>query len=243
MGFLNFLKLKKGSKGTEHLAPAFHSAQLPPLPTDRELYSELPNLPEAPETSGLSEIELPEPLKGFESFDLAGTGEEGGLGKENGFGDAGEASKKKAESSRETPAPSPLLPNWPQPGKPLGKQFAEKLPEIPQTPEIKLEESPQAETESPNIPSEVPEIKPFEPRQKGESRFSGGLISYGGTQYLSAYDFRVVMDSFANIIKTQKKHHNLTEIKKEEHQHYEQINVLFEDLQRKLMLIDRTLFE
>ena len=95
----------------------------------------------------------------------------------------------------------------------------------------------------PDIPSEVPELKPFEPKQKSESDFGEGLISHGGSHYLSSFDFRMVTDSFDDITKTQKKHHKLTEIKKEENQHYEEINVLFEDLQRRLMLIDRTLFE
>lgn len=245
MGFLNFLKPKKGLKGVEHLAAASQSAQLPPMPTDSELYSELPNLPEAPETSGLPEIELPEPLKGLESFDATVNGEEGGRGDEREFGDEDEEGE--AEASRKATVPQPLLPNWPELGKPFGrpfgKQFEEKLPEVPEMPELKFEEEPQAETELQNIPSEVPELKPFEPRQKGESEFSEGLISQGGSHYLSSTDFRMVTDSFDSIIKTQKKHHNLTEIRKEENQHYEQINVLFEDIQRRLMLIDKTLFE
>ncbi len=270
MGFLNFLKPKKGLKGAELLAAAPQSTQLPPLPTDSELYSELPNLPEAPETSGLSEIELPEPLKGLEGFDVTGTGEEKRFGEEDEAGENPNRAKHdwaqsqierssiahsavggiapkgdlgEAEASKETATPQPLLPNWPELGKPFGKQFEEKLPELPEMPELKFEEEPQAETELQNIPSEVPELKPFEPEQKGESEFSEGLISHGGSHYLSSTEFRMVTDGFDSIIKTQKKHHNLTEIRKEENQHYEQINVLFEDIQRRLMLIDKTLFE
>ena len=51
------------------------------------------------------------------------------------------------------------------------------------------------------------------------------------------------MDNLDGVVKLQKRHHKLTELKKEENQHYEQANLLFEDIQRKLMFIDRTLFE
>ena len=241
MGFLNFLKPKKGQKGTERLAAALQSTQLPPLPADNDLYSELPNLPEAPETSGLPEIELPAPLKGLESYDVTETGEEAELGEEGEFGQEGEAAKKEAEIGKETAAP--LLPNWPGIGKPFEKRFEEKFPEVPELPDIKFEEEPGEETELPDIPSEVPSLRPFEPKQKNESGFGEGLISHGGSHYLSSFDFRTIIDSFDGITKMQKKHHKLTEIKKEENQNYEEIDVLFEDLQRRLMLIGRTLFE
>lgn len=216
MGFLNFLKPKK-RKGEEPLA----APELPPLPAEGELYSELPSLPEAPETSGLPEMELP-PLKGLDGFELPEM----------------EAGTKEAES---------LFKEWPKASKPEAKaQKIEQpeLPEIPELPPFKLEDEqplpqqllPRPVTEA---PAEMPEARPFMP----EHEPIGKLISRDNKFFMSASDFRIMRESLEQMSRTQKKHHKLTEIKKEESQHYEHLNMLAEDMQRKLMLIDRTLFE
>lgn len=206
MGFLDFLKAKKGGKEKERLGTAQDFQQLPPLPNDSEMYSELPSLPEAPETPGLPEIELPTPLKGLEGFDFPeGMGEEAG--------------KK--------PAAEPLIPEWPRTAE-------TKLPELPAMPE-QPEEKPWE-----NIPVDVPELRMPEPE---EQPLGGSLVSHKSGFFLKAEDFRRVKDDIDAMIRVQKKHHKLTDIKKEENLHYEQMSGIIEDMQRKLMHVDRTLFE
>lgn len=206
MGFLDFLKTKKGGKKEEHLGIGQDFQQLPTLPSDAEMYSELPNLPEAPETAGLPEIELPPPLKGLEGFDFPEGMDEG-------------AGKK--------PVAELLIPEWPRAAE-------AKLPELPAMPEAS-EEKPWE-----NIPAEVPELKVPEPENHP---LGGSLVSHKSGFFLKAEDFRMVKDDIDAVIRVQKKHHRLTDIKKEENSHYEQMSEIIEDAQRKLMHVDRTLFE
>lgn len=230
------MKPKKGGKGADILP----DSQLPPLPSEPELYSELPSLPEAPETAGLPEIELPPPIKGLDEFelpDLEMTGKEPS-GKQ---AQPPELQKGLLPGMAEKSSAEPLLPNWP--GIP-GKQKETGLPELPDLPQFSMKDVKEGTTEQEphiEIPDNVPNVKPFTPEPKRE--MVSGLVNFGSGFYLNAQDFGIVMDNLDGVVKLQKRHHKLTELKKEENQHYEQANLLFEDIQRKLMFIDRTLFE
>ena len=224
MGFLDFLKAKKGGKKEQHPGTAQDFQQLPPLPNDSEMYSELPNLPEAPETSGFPEIELPPPLKGLEGFDFPeGMGEEASKRPSQRF-----AEITSPGSRYKTAVAKPLIPEWP-------RATEAKLPELPAVPEA-LEEKPWE-----NIPAEVPELRM--PGPEHQPGLGGGLVSHKNGFFLKAEDFRMVKDDIDAMIRAQKKHHRLTDIKKEENSHYEQMSEIIEDMQRKLMHLDRTLFE
>ncbi len=206
MGFLDFLKAKKGQKKEEFESSA-NFEQLPPLSTENELYSELPNLPEAPETPGLPEIELPPPLKGLGDFDFP-EGMGGETGKKPALAETPEANAQ-YNPNRYKPSEEQLIPKWP-------KAAELKLPELP-----------------------APELKMPEPHPDAWS----GLISHRNNFFLTAEDFRMIENSIDAIIRIQKKHHRLTDIKKEENSHYEHVSFAIEEMQRKLMHVDRTLFE
>ena len=240
MGFLDFLKAKKGGEKAEHLGTAQDFQQLPPLPNDSEMYSELPNLPEAPETAGLPEIELPPPLKGLEGFDFPeGMGEEAGKRPSQRFAEiTSPGSRYKtavAEQIGQRPIAhsshrgiEPLIPEWPRAAE-------AKLPELPAMPE-QPEEKPWE-----NIPVDVPELRMPEPEH--QPGFGGGFVSHKNGFFLKAEDFMRVKGNIDAMVRVQKKHHKLTYIKKEENSHYEQMSGIIEDAQRKLMHVDRTLFE
>ena len=213
MGFLNFLKPKKGQKADE-----MPTDQLPPLSGGPELYSELPTLPEAPEMPNLPEIEFPQPLRGFEEPEKAEARER----------------PQPYQTSTET---VPLMPDWPK----MGQQETEKMPELPKfTQKDIVEDSPAKWL---NIPPEVPQLKPFNPKPDYNESPISRLVAQNNSFFLRAEDFRMVQESFDKMLKVQKKHHSLTEIKKEENAQYERINALTEEVQRKLTHIDRTLFE
>lgn len=216
MGFFDFLKAKKGQKQEEFESQA-NFGQLPPLSSESELYSELPSLPEAPETSGFPEIELPPPLKGLEGFDFP------------------EVKDVKAaqETAEIQPAAKygqykPLIPAWPKSEEP-------KLPDLPAMPEA-TEEKPWENTHA-----EVPELQMQETEPIHD--FRGSLISHKNSFFLKSDDFRTVKSDIDDIIRIQKKHHKLTDIKKEENAQFEHMSIIIEDAQRKLMHLDRTLFE
>ncbi len=209
MGFLKFLKPKKGSQK----ATGIQSKEFPPLPSEHELYSELPNLPEAPETSGMPEIELPQQMKELEELDLP------------------DIKPNSDSNDKWKPSQMPDLKNI----------------EIPELPKLKKDDIKEDRVSAwLNIPAEVPELKPF--KEEGEAQpvtqsFSAGLVSQNNSFFLRAEDYRMVRESLDRIARSQKKHHRITELKKEENEHYEKINMLTEEMQRKLMHIDRTLFE
>ncbi|MBI2176015.1 hypothetical protein HYU40_01535 [Candidatus Woesearchaeota archaeon] len=233
---MDFLKAKKGQKKEEFESQA-NFEQLPPLPTENELYSELPNLPEAPETSGFPEIELPPPLKGLGGFD---------------FLPEGTGTKPPHESSEIQPAikhdqyipnVEPLIPAWPKAEEP-------KLPDLPAMPE-----SPEGKSWE-NVPAEVPELQMqigssrlhiphsgIAPEAEPKPGLGGSLISHKNSFFLKSDDFRTVKNDIEDIIRIQKKHHKLTDIKKEENAQFEHMSIIIEDAQRKLMHLDRTLFE
>lgn len=219
MGFLNFLKPKGKKTGAEEPAA---SQQLPPLPSESEFYSELPTLPEAPEMPGLPEIDLPQPMKGMEDFELP---------------DEPSMRQRPQMLPSNSPRAEKFKEEW-------MKSQDEKLPELPKM------STPEESKAKPwlNIPSEVPELKPFQqqPGEKEESHGlpgTGKLISRNNSFFLEAEDFRTIRSNLEKIAKGQKKHHILTELKKEEGDHYDHINSLTEEMQRKLMHIDRTLFD
>lgn len=222
MGFLNFLKLKKGQKAEMSMPKGQNTQGPPPMPNEQELYSELPNLPEAPEASGLPEIELPQ-LKGLGELDFPEEIDENMTKKEEGM------PKEKGEES--------LFPNWPQ----MPKRAEIKLPELPKLPFTGTKESMKKETPWAMTPAEVPAVMPFRPEQK--TGIGGKLVTHNNEFFLKAEDFRTVGNNLDSITKTQKKHHRLTEIRKEETIQYDNINAYIEDMQRKLMHIDKTLFE
>lgn len=226
MGFLDFLKAKKGGKKEEHLGTAQDFQQLPPLPNDSEMYSELPNLPEAPETAGLPEIELPPPLKGLEGFDFPeGMGEEAGKRPSQKFAEITSPGSRYKTASAANRGIEPLIPEWPRAAE-------AKLPALPEASEEKPWE---------NTPLDVPELRMPEPEH--QPGFGGGLVSHKNGFFLKAEDYRMVKDDIDAMIRVQKKHHRLTDIKKEENSQYEQMSIMIEDVQRKLMHVDRTLFE
>lgn len=213
MGFLNFLKPKKGRKAES--APM--DVPLPPSASEPDLYSELPNLPDAPELSGLPEIELPQPLKGLEDLEIPERQE-----------------PEPAEGAEE----KLLLPKW------QGAAQEAKLPELPKLPPE--EKSGDEEKHEPwlKIPAEIPELRPYTSEPAGEHEAtSGRLISQNNAFFLKADDFRMVRDNLDKLAKAQRKHHSLTDLKKEENEQYDRINALAEEIQRKLMHIDRTLFD
>ena len=228
MGFLDFLKAKKGSKKEESFESSANFEQLPPLSTENELYSELPNLPEAPETQGLPEIELPPPLKGLGDFDFPeGMGGETGKKPSQRFAEMPRAMPQ-YNPNQNMPAVEPLIPEWPKVAEP-------KLPELPAMHEY-TEEKPWD-----RIPAEVPELQL--PETEPQPGFGGSLISHKNSFFLKSNDFRRVRDDIDTIIRVQKKHHKLTDIKKEENAQFEHMSFIIEDAQRKLMHVDRTLFE
>ena len=219
MGFLDFLKPKKKERGA---GPAM-SQQLPPLPTDSEFYSELPNLPEAPESSGIPDIDLPPPMKGFEDFSLP---------------EAPSMSPQAPADDEDADNQSaPLLPNWPETVKPAEGD----LPELPKAPAGEGGEISEEQPAWFSFDKSGQETKPV--LQESDVEEHGKLISINNNFFMKAYDFRRVRDNFDYILRTQKKHHRLTDIKKEENAEYEKMNSLVEDIQRKLMQIDKTLFE
>jgi len=124
-------------------------------------------------------------------------------------------------------AAEPLIPEWPRAAE-------SKLPELPATPE-QPEEKPWE-----NIPVDVPELRMPEPE---EQPLGGRLVSHKNGFFLKAEDYRMVKGDIEAMIRLQRKHHRLTDIKKEENSQYEQMSGIVEDMQRKLMHIDRTLFE
>ena len=124
--------------------------------------------------------------------------------------------------------PEPLIPEWPRASE-------TKLPELPTMPEQQPEEKPWE-----NIPVDVPELSMHELENQP---FVGSLVSHKSGFFLKAEDFRMVKDDIDAMIRAQKKHHRLTDIKKEENSQYEQMSFMIEDAQRKLMYVDRTLFE
>ncbi len=191
---------------------------MPLLSGEAELYSELPNLPEAPETAGFPETELPEPaVNGMDELELPEIKEEG----------------QPANQSAKT---KPILPYWPGPEA----ASHEKIPELPKlSAEDITEEKPENWL---NIPADVPQLKLFGPEPE-ENPVTGRLVNQNNAFFLRAEDFRMARNSLDKIAKAQKKHHSLSDLKKEENAQYERINVLTEDAQRKLMRIDRTLFE
>ncbi len=224
MGFFNFLKAKKGPKQEEMPGLQEGFGRLPPLSSESELYSELPNLPEAPETSGLPEIELPPPLKGLGDLDFPE-----GLGNNSGH-EFGTIQPPKDYRQGRAPV-EPLIPSWPKSEETkLQNGIVPDLPSMPEAPEKKPWEN--------TTPADVPELMLPEPKPN-----IGNLISHKNSFFLKAEDFRMVRDNIEAVIKAQKKHHRLTDIKKEENAHFEQISAIIEDAQRKLMHIDRTLFE
>ena len=221
MGFLNFLKPNKAQKGSKpQLAMPSQQAQ-ESQSNEPELYSELPNLPEAPESANAPEISLPQ-MQGFEDFSLP----EAPL-------DANQEEQKTDTGSNTGEAPAPLLPDWPDTGKPEGSE----LPEMPKTPS-------EGEAEQPSWFSFQQTSQETAPAMKGtEGEEHGKLISINNSFFMKANDYRRVKDSFEHILRMQKKHHRLTDIKKEESVEYDKMNVVVEDIQRKLMQVDKTLFE
>lgn len=193
MGFLNFLKPKKGLQKEETGVPGTDFQEQPQFPSESELYSELPNLPEAPETSSLPEIDLPQWPKNM-------------------------------TIPREEP--EPLLPNWPPASTPT-------FPELPT-------EKPEHESPAPwlKLENDSPEQLPAEETAPSFASYSGN-----GRLFLKADDFHMIKGNMDDMIRIQRKHHKLTGLKKEENQHYDSINVAIEDAQRKLMHVDRILFE
>ena len=223
MGFLGFLKAKKGPKKEEAFESSANFGQLPQLSTENELYSELPNLPEAPETQGFPEIELPPPLKGLGDFDFPE-----GMGGETGKRPAQRLAEMPKDMPQYNPAVEPLIPEWPKANEP-------KLPELPAMPETT------GQKPWDNIPAEVPELQL--PAPESTHNMAGSLISHKNSFFLKSDDFSMVRDDIDAIIRVQKKHHKLTDIKKEENAQFEHMSFIIEDAQRKLMHVDRTLFE
>ena len=219
MGFFNFLKAKKAQKNEEQLDTGQGFEQLPPLPLENELYSELPNLPEAPETPGLPELDLPQPLKGLGEFDFQeGIGEEAEKKMMPALPSAG-------DRQRQQPI-EPLIPEWPKPA-------ATKMPEMPAMVEH-TNENPWG------IPKEVPELNMPEP---GPRQGEGGHSINKNNFFLRSEDFKMIVEDIDTIVRVQKKHHKLNGIKKDENAQYEHMSFLIEDAQRKLMHVDKTLFE
>ncbi len=219
LGFLNFLKPKKSQETKEDLSFG-NMGNISPVPqtgqsqmqNESELYSELPNLPEAPDTLGLPEIELPPPLK--ENLDYSAFGEAKGAPKE--------------ETVKQDDSVRPLLPNWP-------KMRHEDI-NLPEVPDIFSG----IDNETENLPAVLPDIKPYVPGAEGGG---GKLVSHNNNFFLKSEDFKLIKNNLDAATGTQKKHHKLTEIRKEENQQYEKMNALVEDMQRKLTHIDRALFE
>ena len=226
MGFLNFLKPKKAQKSGLTQQDMPFSLPQPENSNEPEFYSELPNLPEAPETSAIPDIDLPPPMKGFKDFSLPEA-------------PAGMDQEPQAHDDDTKPVggPSPLLPNWPEPAKPAEGDLPE-LPKQPATGEGELTEEQPAWF---SFQQSGWESKPV--LQESETEEHGKLISINNNFFMRAYDFRRVKDNLEYIIRTQKKHHRLTDIKKDENAEYDKMNALVEDIQRKLMQIDKTLFE
>ena len=204
MGIFKFLKTKKGQKEETGQLPQPDLSQLPPLPSDSELYSELPSLPDAPETQ---DTELPQQLKGLEELELPDT-----------FGGAMPSGRQEEEQP---------MPAWQE-------NTREELTEV----DLNILKS-EAEKSSREweAPEKLPELMPF------SSGRGTGLINRNNAFFLRANDFKTVVEGLDEVAKTQRKHHRLTEIKKEENAHYEHLSVVAEDIQRRLMHIDRTLFE
>ena len=223
MGFLNFLKLKKSQKSAQPEHDMLFSRPQPETSNEPELYSELPNLPEAPESSGIPDIDLPPPMKGFEDFSLP---------------EAPSMSQQAPADDEDADTQSaPLLPNWPESAKPAEGD----LPELPKTPAREEGDITEEQPSWFGSQQTTPETKPV--LEESEIEEHGKLISINNNFFMKAYDFRRVRDNFDYILRTQKKHHRLTDIKKEENLEYERMNALVEDIQRKLMQIDKTLFE
>ena len=227
MGFMNFLKPKKGVKAGQMQAGMPDMSQLPPLPSDNELYSELPNLPEAPEMSGLPEIELPTPMKGMSDFDMPDMPQDVSMDR-----------SQPLPPLPPMPQPAraqPLMPNWPGETPKKDAQL-DTLPELPRIPtwNDKADRAEDKPIDWLNLPKEAPEQQ-----MEQESK----LIRHENGHFLEAKDFQVVTNSLDEISRTPKKHHRLTELRKEESQYYDQLNELAEDLQRTLMHIDRSMFD
>ena len=128
--------------------------------------------------------------------------------------------------SQYRPAVEPLIPEWPKAAEP------------------KLQPGmPEATGQKPwdNIPAEVPELQL--PETEPQPGLGGSLISHKNSFFLKSDDFRMIMGDIDAMIRVQKKHHKLTDIKKEENAQFEHMSFIIEDAQRKLMHVDRTLFE
>ena len=171
----------------------------------------------------LPEIELPPPLKGLEGFDFPE-----GMGEETDKGQAQRLAGIPSSGTKYKKAPvEQLIPEWPRAAE-------AKLPELPAMPEQPEKKPWENTTEFPELMMPEPEHKPG---------LGGSLVSHKNGFFLKAEDFRMVKDDIDTIIRVQKKHHKLTDIKKEESVEYDKMNVVVEDIQRKLMQVDKTLFE
>ena len=223
MGFFDILKPKKAQKIEQPQPDTSFSQPQQQNSNEPELYSELPNLPEAPETSSIPDIDLPPPMKGFEDFSLpeAPSMRPGSPVDE----DDGDNQSK------------PLLPNWPESARPAEGD----LPELPKAPAAEDTELTEEQQTWFGFDKNGQDTKPV--LQESEIEEHGKLISINNSFFMKAYDFRRVRDNFDYILRTQKKHHRLTDIKKDENLEYDKMNALVEDIQRKLMQIDKTLFE
>ena len=226
MGFLGFLKPKKGMKGAEQSV----SQQLPPLPSESDFYSELPTLPEAPEMPELPEIELPQPTKDME--------------------DLSEELAMPQNSSKYSTTTEKTNEKWLKSPEDMPEETKVQNSQAESAQFYQADKKPTSEPEPwLNIPSEVPELKPFQqPEEHEEESFgsqseTGHLISKDNAFFLRAEDFRMVRSNLDKIVKANKKHHTLTDLKKEEGAHYERIDTLSDEMQRKLTHIDKTLFD
>ena len=225
MGFFDILKPKKAQKSNQTQPDMSFSQPQQQSSNEPELYSELPNLPEAPETSSIPDIDLPPPMKGFEDFSLP---EAPNMGQEPQSHD---------DDIAPVGGPSPLLPNWPESARPAEGD----LPELPKAPASGEGEFSEEQPAWFSFQQNGQDTKPV--LQESEIEEHGKLISINNSFFMKAYDFRRVRDNFDYILRTQKKHHRLTDIKKDENLEYDKMNALVEDIQRKLMQIDKTLFE
>jgi hypothetical protein len=226
VGFLGFLKPKKRGKSEDFLAPAPEHkgyAQLPPLPSGEDVYSDLPSLPEAPDVPGLSEMNANG--SGMESEGLDLPESSSGMG----LKDWG------PESSSDTEQEGfPELPKMPSVPEDDDKKPNFSLPELPRP------------KEDSDIPDKIPELNHFAPENRYDSsklRGHGRVITQNDGFYLISHDFKMIVGNINSAIKLHKRHHKLSVIKKEDNKKYEELGSIAEDLERNLMRIDRELFE
>ena len=223
MGFFSFIKKDKGKQ-----LSAPENIELPPLPD----MNSLPPLPEGgPELPTPPDMEEPIPEEPAEEKTppVVETPEE--------------MAPEEANMFPEIPLEEPV------------EEIPEKIPSLEEIPEAPPEmpeiETPEPTIEEPNIeepvPSKIPRLEGLEPVPYKEPYEFKLHREARGPIFVKVDMYKEILDDVAGMKQSLKNDENIyariMDLKTEEDKRFEHIHRTFEDIQRKLMYVDRMLFE